>query len=119
MIAVADEHPNVCIDTSADAAHRYPAEFVEYRKGRGRTKVLFATNYPMLTAGRALARLGDPGLDDETLSLFLAGDARRVFKLWPAGPPADDTSRADGRQWSRDETGSAAADPPPGDRRGP
>jgi len=35
----------------------------------------------MLTAGRALARLGDLGLDDETRSLFLAGNARRVFNL--------------------------------------
>ena len=81
MIAVADKHPNVYIDTSAYAAHRYPAEFVEYLKGRGRTKVLFATNYPMLTAGQALARLDDLGLDDETRSLFLAANARRVFRL--------------------------------------
>ena len=35
MIAVADKHPNVYIDTSAYAAHRYPAELVEYLKGRG------------------------------------------------------------------------------------
>jgi predicted TIM-barrel fold metal-dependent hydrolase len=81
MIAVADKHPNVYIDTSAYAAHRYPAESVQYLKGRGKTKVLFATNYPMLTAGQALARLGDLSLDDETRSLFLAGNARRVFSL--------------------------------------
>jgi uncharacterized protein len=53
---VADKHPNVYIGTSAYAAHRHPAEFVEYLRGRGSTKVLFATNYPMLAAGRALAR---------------------------------------------------------------
>jgi predicted TIM-barrel fold metal-dependent hydrolase len=81
MIAVADKHPNVYIDTSAYAAHRYPAEFVEHLQGRGKTKALFATNYPMLTAGQALARLDHLGLDDETRSLFLAGNARRVFRL--------------------------------------
>jgi uncharacterized protein len=81
MIAVADKHPNVLIDTSAYAAHRYPAELVEYLKGRGRRKVLFGTNYPMLSAARALARLDDLGLDGETRSLFLTENARRVFRI--------------------------------------
>jgi predicted TIM-barrel fold metal-dependent hydrolase len=80
MIAVA-EHPNVYIDTSAYAAHRYPPELVDYMKGRGKTMVLFGPNYPMMTATRALARLNDLGLDAETRDLFLAGNARRVFAL--------------------------------------
>ena len=55
MIAVADKHHNVYIDTSAYSANRYPAELVEYMNGRGREKVLFGTNYPMITPQRALA----------------------------------------------------------------
>ena len=43
--------------------------------------MLFATNYPMLTTHQALARLDDLGLDDDARSLFLAGNARRVFRL--------------------------------------
>lgn len=81
MIAVADKHPNVHIDTSAYAAQRFPAELVAYMKGRGKRKVLFGTNYPMMTATRALARLDDLGLDDETRALFLRENARRVFAL--------------------------------------
>jgi len=81
MIAVADKHPNVYIDTSAYAAHRYPGEIVDYLKGRGKRKVLFGSNYPMMTPARALARLDDLGLDDETRSFFLCENARRVFKL--------------------------------------
>jgi len=54
---------------------------VDCLKGRGRTKVLFATNYPMLTACQAPARLDDLGLDDETRALFLGGNSRRVFRL--------------------------------------
>jgi predicted TIM-barrel fold metal-dependent hydrolase len=81
MIAVADKHPNVYIDTSAYAAHRYPTELVHYLKGRGRSKVLFGTNYPMMTADQALAHLGRLDLDDETTELFLAGNAVRVFQL--------------------------------------
>lgn len=86
MIAVADKHPNVYIDTSAYASHRYPAELVDYLSGRGRQKVLFATNYPMMTAARALARLDDLGLDAEvragagwgTLDVDAGGESRHL-----------------------------------------
>lgn len=81
MIAVADKHANVHIDTSAYAAHRYPGELVEYLRGRGKRKVLFGTNYPMMSASKALARLDDLCLDDETRRLFLGDNARRVFRL--------------------------------------
>ena len=81
MIAVADKHPNVYIDTSAYAAHRYPAELVDYLKGRGRHKVMFGTNYPMMTPARALQRLDDLGLTAETRDAFLHANARRVFAL--------------------------------------
>ena len=81
MIAVADKHPNVYIDTSAYAAHRYPPELVAYLTGRGSRKVLFGTNYPMMTARRALAGFDELGLDDTQRELFLRGNARSVFKL--------------------------------------
>jgi len=44
-------------------------------------RVLFGSNFPMLTPGRCLKRLDDLGLDDEARGLFLSGAARRVFKL--------------------------------------
>ncbi|MFF1765310.1 amidohydrolase family protein [Streptomyces sp. NPDC058249] len=81
MIAVADKHANVFIDTSAYTARRYPPELVEYLRGRGRRKVLFGTNYPMITPSRALEHLADLRLDEETTELFLSGNARRVFRL--------------------------------------
>ena len=81
MIAVADKHPNVYIDTSAYAANRYPAELVDYMGGRGRHKVLFGTNYPMITPAHALARLPELGVDDDVAALFLRDNARRVFDI--------------------------------------
>ncbi|MGH3505595.1 MAG: amidohydrolase family protein, partial [Nocardioidaceae bacterium] len=79
MIALATKHPNVYIDTSAYVAHRYPAELVEYVRGHGRRKVLFGTNYPMITAAQALERLDQLNLDDEARELFLHGNAARLF----------------------------------------
>ena len=81
MIAVADKHEHVYIDTSAYSANRYPAELVDYLRGRGRRKVMFGTNYPMITPAQALRDLGSLELDAETEDLFLRGNARRVFAL--------------------------------------
>ena len=81
MISLATKYPNVYIDTSAYTVRRYPPELVGYLRGHGRRKVLFGTNYPMITPEKALAGLDELGLDDETRELFLAGNARRVFAL--------------------------------------
>jgi predicted TIM-barrel fold metal-dependent hydrolase len=81
MIAVATKHPNVFIDTSAYTAKRYPPELVAYLKEHGRDKVLFGTNYPMITPAKCLEALGQLGLEDEVKEAFLHRNAQRVFKL--------------------------------------
>lgn len=81
MIALARKYPNVHIDTSAYTARRYPPELVRYLQADGRAKVLFGTNYPMITPQKALEDLDALGLDDESRDLFLEGNARRVFGL--------------------------------------
>ncbi len=81
MIAVATKHPNVFIDTSAYTAKRYPHELVNYLRGHGRKKVLFGTNYPMLTAARCLEDIDELKLEEEAKGLFLHANARRTFKL--------------------------------------
>ncbi len=81
MIALATKYPNVYIDTSAYKITRYPRELTEYLRGHGRRKVLFGSNYPMLLPAQCLEGLDGLGLDDEARSLFLAGNARKVFKL--------------------------------------
>lgn len=82
MIAVARKHPNVVIDTSAYTTRRLPPEIIDYMKSKsGRSKVLFGSNFPMITPGYALEGLDDLGLDAETRELYLEGNARRVFGL--------------------------------------
>ena len=81
MIALATKYPNVYIDTSAYTARRFPPELVAYMRANGRRKVMFATNYPMITGGAGARRAGRPELDDEATELFLSGNARRVFGL--------------------------------------
>jgi hypothetical protein len=79
-IAVATKHENFYIDTSAYTVKRYPAALVEYMRGHGRAKVLFGSHYPMITPMHALDGVEALGLDNEAKTMFLAGNARRVFK---------------------------------------
>jgi predicted TIM-barrel fold metal-dependent hydrolase len=81
MISLATKFPNLYVDTSAYKASRYPADFVEFMRGRGAKKVMFGTNYPMLTPSACLEGLESLGLDPEATERFLHGNAREVFKL--------------------------------------
>jgi predicted TIM-barrel fold metal-dependent hydrolase len=81
MIALATKFPNVYIDTSAYKPKRYPAELVSYMKSNGRRKVLFGTNYPMISPSACLKELELLGLDRETQELFLGKNAQEVFAL--------------------------------------
>ncbi|MBM3183507.1 MAG: amidohydrolase [Chloroflexi bacterium] len=81
MIAVATKHLNVYIDTSAYTAKRFPKELVDYMKTNGKKKVMFGTNYPMITPAKCLKDLNMLELDEETRKLFLYQNAQRVFEL--------------------------------------
>lgn len=81
MIAFATKFPNVYIDTSAYKPKRYPSELVSYIKTNGKHKVMFGTNYPMLTPDACLSELDFLNLDDQTKELFLYKNASSVFRL--------------------------------------
>ena len=82
MVAVARKHENVYIDTSAYTVKRLPDELVCFMKTRtGQRKVLFGTNYPMITHTHALAGLDALGLSEDARRDFLRGNAQRVFGL--------------------------------------
>jgi uncharacterized protein len=81
MIAVATKHQNVFIDTSAYTVKRYPPALVDYLRAHGRDKVLFGTNWPMITPAKALQGIESLNLPAAVAAGFLAGNARRVFGL--------------------------------------
>lgn len=80
-IAVSLKHPNIYIDTSAYTAERYPAALVDFLKGPGRSRVMFGTNWPMITPAKALAGLDRLALPDTVRESFLGTTAQRVFAL--------------------------------------
>jgi len=50
-------------------------------RGEGRSRVLFGSNWPMLSPGRCLAKIDALKLDDEAKGMFLGGNAARIFGL--------------------------------------
>lgn len=81
MISLATKYPNVYIDTSAYKAKRYPADLVAYMRANGRKKVLFGSNFPMLTPQMCLEGLDALGLDEEARRMFLHDNAAKVFRI--------------------------------------
>ncbi|MNC30262.1 Amidohydrolase [compost metagenome] len=81
MISLMMKHPNVYVDTSAYKASRFPPELIAYMRGPGKNKVLFGTNYPMLTPADCLEGLEALSLGEDVQRRFLAENARHAFKL--------------------------------------
>jgi predicted TIM-barrel fold metal-dependent hydrolase len=73
--------PILYVDTSAYALKRLPPAFVQWMKGPGAKRVMFGTNWPMLSPERCLEGLVSLGLNDAQTRDFLADNARRVFSL--------------------------------------
>ncbi len=81
LISLTVKFPNFYIDTSAYALHRLPDDFVAYMKGIGRNRVMFGTNWPMISPAKCLAGLSALGLSEEQQQDFLSGTAKKVFNL--------------------------------------
>jgi len=81
IVSLALKYPNFYVDTSAYALHRLPPDFRAFLKGPGKNRVLFGTNWPMLSPQRCLEGLDQLGLSEEGKEAFLSGTARRVFGL--------------------------------------
>jgi predicted TIM-barrel fold metal-dependent hydrolase len=81
MIALAWKHEHVYIDTSAYLPRYYPPQLLHFLNTYGQDKVLFGTNFPMLDLKQCAEQALALELKPEAKAKFLAGNARRVFKL--------------------------------------
>jgi predicted TIM-barrel fold metal-dependent hydrolase len=81
VLSLAFKFPNFSIDTSAYSAKRYPRELVDFLRAQGSSRVLFGSNYPMLTPRQAMDGLDALQLDPKVQAAFLHDNAARIFKL--------------------------------------
>ena len=81
LIALAWKHRNIYIGTSAHAPRYWDPALVRFANSRGKGKVLFGTDYPVLRHKEALAQIEVLKLHDDAKAWLLRETARKVFKL--------------------------------------
>lgn len=82
MISIAWKHSNVFIGSDAHAPRYWDPSFVNFINTRGRHKVMFGTDFPVIDFVRARQEIAELDIREESLEPFLYGNARRVYRLW-------------------------------------
>jgi predicted TIM-barrel fold metal-dependent hydrolase len=85
-ISICLHKPQIYIDLSGWSPKYFPPTLVQYANTLLRHKVLFGSDYPLLTPDRWLADLEKVGLRDEVRPLVLKENAARLLGLAPARP---------------------------------
>ncbi|MBU6378249.1 MAG: amidohydrolase family protein [Gammaproteobacteria bacterium] len=81
MIFMAMKHRNVFIVADAHAPKYWPAEFVAFINTRGQDKVMFGTDFPVLTFERMRREVDALGLRPGPYRKFIRDNALRIYKL--------------------------------------
>ena len=81
MMFVATKHPNVHIVADAHAPRHWPAQFVNFINTYGQDKVIFGTDYPVLTHARMRKEVEELELRDGPRRKFLRDNAAALWGL--------------------------------------
>jgi predicted TIM-barrel fold metal-dependent hydrolase len=81
MISVAYKHPNVYIGTDAYAPSHWKPELVNFIDSWGSDKVLFGTDYPVLSMEQAMDEIDELGLKPESKRKLLWENTARVYDI--------------------------------------
>jgi predicted TIM-barrel fold metal-dependent hydrolase len=81
MIAMAWKHPNVYLGTSAHAPKYWDKSMIAFLNTRGKGKVLWATDWPVLLHKESLEQVEELNLREDAKVQLLREAAIRVFKL--------------------------------------
>jgi uncharacterized protein len=73
------KYRNLYLMTSAYAPKYFPPELIQFMNTRGKHKILFASDHPVLDFRRCVAEAEALPLRDGVLDLFLYENARRLF----------------------------------------
>lgn len=81
LIAIAWKHANVYIGTTAHFPKYWDPALVQFLSTRGRGKVLYGTDYPVMTHAESMAAIAAMNLKDAAREELLFAAATRVFRL--------------------------------------
>ncbi len=81
MMILAWKHPNVYIETSARTPKYWPKEFVHFCKTYGQDKVIWATDFPLLSFERTLREIDELGMEPAIKEKLVRTNAIRALGL--------------------------------------
>ncbi len=81
VVALLQKYPNFFLITSAWAPKHIPQEIWQLANTRGRDKIMWASDYPLLTMQRCAAEGWQVPLKDEARRAYLRENALKVFKF--------------------------------------
>jgi predicted TIM-barrel fold metal-dependent hydrolase len=81
LIALAGKHRNVFIATTAHAPKYWDRSLIHFINSWGKEKVLYGTDFPVLSHKESLLQIENLGLKEGSKSKLLYENALRVFKL--------------------------------------
>jgi predicted TIM-barrel fold metal-dependent hydrolase len=85
-LAVATHKPNVYIDLSGWSPKYFPPQLVRYANSLLQDKVMFGSDYPLITPDRWLADFGNLDIKPQVRPKILKDNAVRVLNLGQPGP---------------------------------
>ena len=80
-LSVAMHKPNVCIDLSGWSPKYFPPQLVQYANTLLKDRVLFGSDYPLITPLRWMKDFAEAGFRDEVRPLILKENAIRLLRL--------------------------------------
>jgi len=80
-ISLAMHKPNVWIDLSGWSPKYFPAQLVQYANTLLKDRVLFGSDFPLITPDRWLKDFAEAGFKDEVRPLILKENAKRLLGL--------------------------------------
>lgn len=81
MMILAWKHPNVYVETSARTPKHWPKEFVHFCKKHGQDKVIWATDFPLLSFKRTLAEIDELGFTEDIKKKVIRTNALKALKI--------------------------------------
>jgi uncharacterized protein len=107
-ISLAMHKPNIWIDLSGWSPKYFPPQLVQYANTLLKDRILFGSDYPLITPDRWMKDFAEAGFKPEVQPLILKENAMRLLKLASTGKPA---SRADMRATLRLSSPAGLAQP--------
>lgn len=80
-IAVALKHKNVFLGCDAHAPKYWDPEFTQFIRTRGKNKVLFGTDFPIISFQRAIEEIKALDFSPEVKEALFSGNTKRVYGL--------------------------------------